>query len=153
MVGACVRAVQAPFSASAAQAQLVIAVDTALVAGAGGSSIAAGIYLMDNQLNTGSTGEGGMALHSVVPIGALIGFSAFAIDSGSGDKVVITGFSIVDGNVFGSPGYPVQQGADYWIGQAMNIGTQTYRIQLRITAGALRPTDYYVHTQAGLTAR
>lgn len=153
MAGAFVRAVQAPASAAAVQAQVVIAVDTAYVAGAGGGSITAGIYLMDNQLNTGSTGEGSMTLHSVVPVGALIGYSAYPIDAGSGDTVVITGFSVIEGNVFGSPGYPIQQSAGYWIGQAMNIGSQTYKIQLRITAGSLRPTDYYVYTQAGLTAR
>jgi hypothetical protein len=153
MTGAYVRAAQAPASASDVQAQLVIAVDTAYVAGSGGSSISAGIYLMDNQVNEGSTGEGGMALHSVVPIGALIGFSAYPINIGSGDKVAITGFSVVSGDVFGSPGYPIEQAKGYWIGQAMNIGSQIYQIQLCITAGSLRPTDYYVHAQAGLSAR
>jgi hypothetical protein len=134
-------------------AQVAVAVDTALVAGSGGSTISTGIYLMDNQLAEGATGEASFVLHSIVPVGSLIGFTAYPINTGIGDTVVITGFNIVEGDVFGSAGYPILQQSGYWIGQAMNIGAQSYQIQLCITAGSLRPTRYYVHAQASLSAR
>jgi hypothetical protein len=108
---------------------------------------------MDNQLNAGSTGEGAMGLHTVVPVGSLMGFSSYPIDTESGDTAAITGFDIVRGNVFSSLGYPLQQTPNYWIGQAVNIGTQTYQIQLCITAGALRPAKFYVQALAELTAQ
>ena len=132
-------------------AQVAIAVDTAFVAGAGNASIAGGIYLMDNQLNGGSSGEGSFgSLSSVVPVGSLVGYAAYPLDASMGDQVAITGFSVVEGDVFGGAGYPVAQRPDYWIAQAMNLGAQVYQVQLRITAGALRPTRFYVHVQASL---
>lgn len=132
-------------------AQVAIAVDTAFVAGAGDAAIASGIYLMDNQLNGGSSGEGSFgSLASVVPVGSLVGYAAYPLDTGLGDQVAITGFSVVEGDVFGCAGYPIAQRPDYWIAQAMYLGSQVYQIQLRITAGALRPTQFYVHVQATL---
>lgn len=132
-------------------AQVAIAVDTAFVAGAGGSPIVGGIYLMDNQLAGGSSGEGSFAsLSSVVPLGSLVGYAAYPLDASLGDQVAITGFSVVEGDVFGSAGYPIAQRPDYWIAQAMYLGSQVYQVQLRITAGALRPTQFYVHVQATL---
>lgn len=131
--------------------QLAIAVDTAFVAGAGNCSIGGGIYLMDNQLNGGSSGEGGFAsLASVAPLGSLVGYTAYPLDTSMGDQVAITGFSVVEGDVFGCAGYPIAQRPDYWIAQAMNLGSQVYQVQLRITAGALRPTQFHVHVQATL---
>ena len=50
----------------------------------------------------------------------------------------------MQGDVFGSAGYPILQTSAYWIGQAMSFGSQTYQIQLCVTAGALRPTKFYV---------
>ncbi len=134
------------------QTQLAIAVDTAFVAGHGGKRIASGIYVTDNQLNDGSTGEASMSLHTRCNVGSLIGFTSYPIDVGSGDSVTIAGFSVVRGNVFDSSGYPLQQTPSYWIGQAMLLGSQTYEIQLCITAGALRPVKFYVSTECQLTA-
>ena len=135
------------------QAQVAIVVDTAHVAGSGDSSITAGIYLIDNQLNAGSTGEGTMALHTRCPTGSLIGFSSYPIDMALGDTVAITGFSITQGSVFSSTGYPIQQTPSYWIGQAMYSGSSTFEIQLCITAGVLHPTRFYVSTECQLTAQ
>jgi hypothetical protein len=133
--------------------QVALAVDTAYVVGAGGTTITSGIYVMDNELNAGSTGEGTMALHTRCPIGSLIGYSSYPIDVGSGDTVAITGFSVTQGNVFGAAGAPLQQSPDYWIAQAMFTGSTTFQIQLCITAGALRPTKYYVSVGCQLTAQ
>jgi hypothetical protein len=133
--------------------QIAIAVDTAYAAGSGGTTITKGVYMMDNMLEMGSTGEGGMSLWTITPVGSLIGFSAYPIDTASGDSVAITGFEVIKGNVFSSLGYPIEQSTNYWIGQAMNVGTQGYQIQLCITSGELHPAKFYIQTQSLLTAR
>lgn len=150
--GAFVRRVGAEALLRNPPVQVAITVDTAYVAGNGGTHITSGIYIVDNQLNAGSTGEGGMALHTQCAVGSLIGFSSYPIDTGSGDSVAITGFSIVQGSVFGSSGYPIESSPGYWIGQAMYFGSQTYEIQLAVTAGALRPIKFYVAVECQLTA-
>jgi hypothetical protein len=106
---------------------------------------------MDNQVSNGSSGEGTLALSTRADLGSLIGFNVVPINPNTGDTVIITGFIIQTGSVFGSSGYPVRQpplGSEppgsYWIGQAMNAGRQTYRIQLKLTVGQLRPVSYFV---------
>lgn len=122
---ACIRSCRAGAGLPFPSGQVAIAVATAFVAGAGGRCIDSGIYLMDNALDGGSTGAGSFGqLHSVVPVGSLVGFSAAPIDTAMGAVVEITGFQIVDGNVFGCAGYPVAQTRAYWIGQAMHLGVQ-----------------------------
>jgi len=107
--------------------------------------------MMDNQVNNGSSGEGTLGLSTHADLGSLIGFNAVPINPVSGDTVVITGFTISSGSVFGSSGYPIQQppignepAGSYWIGQAMNAGRQIYQIQLKLTVGQLRPISYFV---------
>ena len=151
--GAFVRRVGAETLVPNPAVQVTIAVDTAYVAGKGGAHVTTGIYTVDNQLNAGSTGEGGMTLHTRCPVGSLIGFSSYPIDTGSGDSVAITGFSVVQGGVFGSSGYPIERSPGYWIGQAMYIGSQTYEIQFSVTAGALRPVKFYTFVECQLTAQ
>jgi hypothetical protein len=132
-------------------ATVTIAVDTAYVAAQQGRNINQGVYMMDNMISNGSSNEGQMELYTVVPVGATIGFNSVPINFVSGDKVVISGFNVSAGNVFGSAGYPQQfplgnePPGSWWIGQAMNAGTQTYQIQIAVTVGAIRPVTYYVN--------
>lgn len=142
------------------QAFITIAVDTAYVASQQGQNIGQGVYMMDNQVSNGSTNEGQMELSTVVPVGSLIGFNTVPINPGSGDTVIITGFTVSQGSVFGSQGYPQQQppigtepAGAYWIGQAMNVGHQTYQIQIKVTVGQLRPISYYVNWDPYITAK
>ncbi len=142
------------------QASITIAVDTAYVASKGGQNISSGIYMMNNQVSYGSTGEGTLELSTVVPVGSLIGFNTVPIDPNSGDTVIITGFTVSQGSVFGSQGYPQQQppigtepAGAYWIGQAMNAGSQTYQIQIKVTVGQLRPISYYINWDPFITAK
>jgi len=123
---------------------VTIAVDTSYVISQGGVNVTTGVYMFDNQLNHGSTGEGTLELTSNVNSGAFIGFEVVPIDPNTGDTVAITGFNVSQGNVFGGQGYPIQQQPNYWIGQAVNAGQQTYQIQIKVTSGGLRPTNIYV---------
>jgi len=138
------------------QTAIEIAVDTAYVASQHGSNISQGIYMMDNQEANGSTGEGGLELHTVTPVGSLIGFKTTPINAlgTSGDTVEITGFTVSQGSVFTAAGQPREQGSpDYWIGQAMQTGTQTYQIQIKVTVGVLNPVSYFVNWDPFITAR
>lgn len=142
------------------QAAIVISVDTAYVASQQGQNISSGVYMMDNMVNNGSANEGQMELSTVVPVGSLIGFETVPVNPLSGDTVVITGFTVSQGSVFGSQGYPQQQppignqpAGSYWIGQAMNAGAQTYQIQIKVTVGLIRPISYYVNWDPFITAK
>lgn len=144
------------------QTAITIAVDTAYVASQGGRNISKGIYMMDNMVSNGSSGEGTLELSTVCNVGSLIGFDAVPInfDGASGDTVVITGFTVSQGNVFTAAGQPRQQPAppnqplgSYWIGQALNAGSQTYQIQIKVTTGSLQPVSYYINWDPFITAR
>lgn len=140
-----VRAVAATATFPNPQTQVAIAVDTAYIAGHAGQPVTTGIYMFDDQLNLGSSNEGQLELHTVCPVGSLIGWSVYPIDPNLGDTVVITGFNVSQGNVFGGAGYPLSQTPNYWVGQAMNAGNQTYQIQIKVTAGSIRPVAYYIN--------
>jgi hypothetical protein len=143
------------------QINIVIAVDTAFVAAqAGEGRITKGVFMMDNMVRNGSTGEGTLGLHTVCNAGSLIGFQVIPIDAAgsSRDEVIITGFADVKGNVFTGAGHPVQQPSighlpqgSYWIGQAIQAGTEEYQIQIKVTVGQLQPVQYYVWWNATLT--
>jgi hypothetical protein len=109
--------------------------------------------MMDNMLELGSSNEGNLELSTVCNVGSLIGFSVYPIDTNSGDQVAITGMNVSAGNVFGSAGYPVQQTPNYWIGQAINQGNQTYQIQVKVTIGTLHPIYYYINWDPFITAK
>jgi len=142
---------------------VTIAVDTAYVAAQGsGGTISSGVYMMDNMVAGGSTGEGTLDLHTKCNNGDLIGYHCVPINAlgSSGDQVVITAF-LVDGtvDVFTGAGMPEQQPAlagepdgTYWIGQAMAQGTQEYSIQIKLMVGELHPVAYYVNWDAHLTS-
>jgi len=88
-----------------------IAVDTAYVASVGSGFITQGVYMMDNQSANTSSGEGTTELSTVGNVGQLIGFHSVPIDAegGNGDTVVITGFTVSQGDVFTAAGQPRQQ--------------------------------------------
>jgi hypothetical protein len=139
---------------------ITIAVDTAYVAAQQGRNIGAGVYMMDNMISNGSSNEGQMELSTKVPVGFTLGFNSVPINPLSGDQVIITGFNVSQGNVFGSAGYPRQQPplatqppGSWWIGQAMNSGSQTYQIQIAVTVGVIQPVTYYVNWDPFITAQ
>lgn len=134
---------------------IAIAIDTQYVASVGGGGITKGIYMFDNRLDNGSSGEGGLELSTKCNAGDLIGFEVYPVDErgSSGDTVAITGFNVSQGSVFGSQGYPMQQTPSYWIGQAINAGSQTYQIRVLVTTGGLRPTQFNVYWDPFITAQ
>jgi hypothetical protein len=143
------------------QTSITIAVDTAYVAAQQGRNIGQGIYMMDNQVHNGSGGEGTLELSTMCDVGNLIGFNVVPIDvlGTSGDQVVITGFTVSQGNVFTAAGTPRPQTSPpgepagaYWIGQALNEGSQTYQIQIAVTVGILQPVTYYINWDPFITA-
>lgn len=149
------RTIQAKLTPATA---ITIAVDTQYVAAQGGRNISQGIYMMDNQVANGSYNEGSLELHTMTFNGSLIGFNAVPINPNTGDTVVISGFTVSQGSVFGSQGYPIEQSEPtpvgcYWIGQATSEGTQTYQIQIEITTGGIRPTTYFVNWDPFITAK
>src|SRR5437764_1367349 len=96
-VAAVSRASQATLSP---QTSITIAVDTAYVAAQQGKNIGQGIYMMDNRVRNGSSGEGTLELSTVCNVGNLIGFNVLPIVAlgTSGDSVVIIGFTVSQGN-------------------------------------------------------
>jgi len=143
------------------QTSITIAVDTAYVASQQGRNISQGVYMMDNMVANGSSGEGQMELHTHCAVGSLIGFHSVPINAlgSSGDTVTITGFTVSQGSVFTAAGQPRQQPplhdeppGTYWIGQALNAGTQTYQIQIAVRVGKLQPVTYYVNWDPFITA-
>ncbi|MDB9433936.1 AidA/PixA family protein [Microcystis aeruginosa] len=141
---------------------ITIAVDTAYVAAQQGRNINQGIYMMDNMVANGSSGEGTLELHTKCPVGSLIGFNTVPIngEGASGDQVIITGFTVSQGNVFTAAGQPRKQPSpnkepdgSYWIGQALNTGSQTYQIQIKVTVGQLQPVSYFINWDPFITAQ
>ncbi|HEY0314229.1 MAG TPA: hypothetical protein VGC56_17275 [Allosphingosinicella sp.] len=139
-------------------ASIVIAIDTAFVV-ANAGQVESGIYMFDNQVTNGSTGEATMELCSVVPTGSKIGWNSLAIDPSRGDTVIITGFNVSQGSIFGSAGFPAVQPAlpdqpagSYWIGQATQAGSQTYQIQLLVAAAGFKGGQYFVNFSASVSA-
>jgi hypothetical protein len=147
------------------QTCITIAVDTAYIAGQQGKNISQGIYMMDNKVRNGSTGEGTLELTTACNDGSLIGFNVVPIDAlaGFGDQVVITGFTVqpppgqsgvftAAGTPRAQPALPGEPAGAWWIGQAMAQGSQTYQIQIEVTVGQLQPTPYFVNWDPFITA-
>lgn len=141
---------------------ITIAVDTAYVAAQQGRNINQGIYMMDNMVANGSSREGTLELSTKCPVGSLIGFNTVPINGEgvSGDQVIITGFTVSQGNVFTAAGQPRKQPSpnkepdgSYWIGQALNTGSQTYQIQIKVTVGQLQPVSYFINWDPFITAQ
>jgi hypothetical protein len=126
-----------------------IAVDTAFVySQTSGSYAGTGVYMMDNNVAGGSTGEGGLELTSLVTAGFGIAFNVFPIDAAGaqGDIVEIVGFEISSGtNIFGTWGWPAAQSSTssyQWLGTAMVQGSCTYQIKIGVSIGGA-PLQYY----------
>jgi hypothetical protein len=141
---------------------VVIAVDTAYVASHGtDGQITSGVFLIDNMVRRGSTHEATLQLHTVCNAGDLIGFHCVPVDGAgsSSDQVIITQFLDDSGDVFTGAGHPRQQppigngpAGNWWVGQVMKGGTETYTIALQVTAGQLQPVMYDVWVEATITA-
>jgi len=162
MPEATVHIAQAAKNTLKPQTSITIAVDTAYVAAQQGRNVSKGIYMMDNRVRNGSSGEGTLELSTECNNGDLIGFNVVPIDilGSSGDKVVITGFTVSQGSVFTAAGTPREQSAlpgepagAYWIGQAMNQGEQTYQVQIEVTVGLLQPVTYFINWDPFITAK
>lgn len=144
------------------QASIVIAVDTASVAAQAGSGpVTRGVFMMDNMVRNGSSGEGTLGLNTACDAGWLIGFRVVPVNAAgaSGDRVAITAFVDLKGNVFTGAGHPCRQppvgalpAGSYWIGQALRTGTAAYLVQIEVTVGRLQPVTCYAWWTATLTA-
>jgi len=126
-----------------------VAVDTAyLYSQTSGVYAGTGIYMMDNNVAGGSTGEGGLELSSLVTAGFGVGFNTFPIDEAGaqGDSVRIVGFQISNGtNIFGNFGFPAEQpktSSYQWLGTAMTQGNCTYQIKIAVSVGGA-PEKYF----------
>ncbi len=140
-----------PFVSSTIMPARVInlAIDTAYIySQTSGTYAGVGVYMMDNNVEGGSTNEGGLELVTDVSAGFGIAFNAFPIDAAGnqGDTVAIVGFEVSDGtNIFGNFGWPTEQpaGSSYqWMGTAMVQGNCTYQIKIGVSIGGA-PMQYF----------
>lgn len=126
------------------QTVIRILVDTAYVGSVGGGKLGAGLYMVDNRTDTGSSAEGSLELYTVARLEDYIGFYIEPIHPFSGDQVSITGISVTGGDVFGSAGYPQPVNYDHWVGRACNASSRTtYQIAGSVTIAGVRPETYY----------
>ncbi|MBI1227950.1 MAG: hypothetical protein GC192_22150 [Bacteroidetes bacterium] len=108
-----------------------------------------GIYMMDNNAASGSSGEGNLELSSVAQVGQSVGFNVFVINEkmGNGAAAVIEGFELSNGtNVFGNQGWPSEQPAGstiQWLGYVKTAGQMTYQIKIGVKSSAQFPMQYY----------
>ena len=104
----------------------------------------AGIYMMDNQVSTQSSGEGGLELSTYVPAALqFVGFNVYDINLGEqGASVEITGLQHSSGpNVFTDNGWPSAQDSTestcQWMGQALQAVSiddpMVYQIKIAIS--------------------
>lgn len=146
----------------AVQTAVSIALDTQYLISQPPGTVSQGIYMFDNRLNNGSGNEGSLELSTVCNVGDIMSFEVIAINDlmgGEADTVVITGFNVSQGNVFGgSEGAPVptqQKGTvsgQYWLAQAVNAGQQTYQIFVEITTAGLHPITRNISWDPFITA-
>ncbi len=119
--------------------QIAIAIDVDYVVGRGGGFVNEGIYMMDNRASEGSTGEGTLELSTVCPVNHCVGWTVYPVDQEGKeeDSVTITGFIVTAGSVFGSEGRPEPYMGNmaYWVGEAMNAGSQTYHVRILAKSG------------------
>jgi hypothetical protein len=85
-----------------------------------------GVYLVDNNLNHGSTNEGTVSLNTDVPVGSSICWSLLSIDPTSTTILQIQNFG--NASVFGASGTPQQVNATTWTGQVQQAGNASYTI-------------------------
>jgi len=85
-----------------------------------------GVYLVDNNLNHGSTSEGTVNLQTVVPVGTNICWSLLNVNPTSNAILAIQNFG--NASVFGASGTPQQVNATTWTGQVQASGQASYNI-------------------------
>jgi hypothetical protein len=92
------------------------------------SGSTAGVYLVDNMLNNGSSSEGTPNLSTNVSQNTKICWQVFNINPNSQDNLTIQ--SIGNASVWGFTGQPEQAPdvAGAWTGQAQNTGSAPYTI-------------------------
>jgi hypothetical protein len=126
-----------------------IAVDAAKVYGSTpGMYQGSGIYMMDNNAASGSTGEGTLELNTAGFAGQSVAFNVFVIneEQNNGAAAQIVGMEQSSGtNVFGNQGWPQpqQSGSYQYLGYLKSAGQMTYQIKIGVTTGTLFPTQYY----------
>lgn len=128
---------------------ITIAVDTQYVYSQQPGPVSGGIYMMDNWVNSGSSGEGSNELNTQnVETAEWVGWNAIAVDTlgQQGDSVRICGFEVSNGtNVWGDQGYwQTGSGTCQWIAQAQAVGSLTYQVKLGVTLGDGQPERYYM---------
>ena len=85
-----------------------------------------GVYLVDNNLNHGSTGEGTTSLMTQVPAGTNVCWSLLNVDPTSDTILQIQNFGNSD--VFGASGTPQMVNATTWTGTVENAVQASYTI-------------------------
>lgn len=115
-----------------------------------GSYVGAGIYMMDNNFEAGSTGEGGLELTTVGAAGQTVAFNVFPINQlqGTNAYVAIAGIEQSSGvNVFGNQGWPAAQPATssyQYLGALMRSGNMTYQLKIGVSPNKnIFPIQYY----------
>jgi hypothetical protein len=85
-----------------------------------------GVYLVDNNLNNGSSNEGTVNLQTDVPVGTNICWSLLNVNPSSNTILQIQNFG--NASVFGASGTPQQVNATTWTGQVQASGQAQYNI-------------------------
>ena len=115
-----------------------------------GAYLGAGIYMMDNNLENGSSGQGSLELNTAGAAGQSVAFNVFSINElqGTNPVVEIEGMEQSSGvNVFGNQGWPAEQTPNtpyQFLGYLMRSGDMTYQIKIGVTPNeAIFPKQYY----------
>lgn len=85
-----------------------------------------GVYLVDNNLNHGSSNEGTVSLLTNVPVGTSICWSLLNVDPTSNTVLNLANFG--NASVFGASGTPQMVNATTWTGQVQAAGNASYNI-------------------------
>jgi hypothetical protein len=85
-----------------------------------------GVYLVDNNLNNGSSNEGTVNLQTYVPVGTNICWSLLNVNPTSNTILQIQDFG--NAGVFGFSGTPQRVNATTWTGQVQTAGIANYNI-------------------------
>ncbi|MBV9494837.1 MAG: hypothetical protein JOZ54_11375 [Acidobacteria bacterium] len=85
-----------------------------------------GVYLVDNNLNHGSSNEGTVNLVTNVPVGTFVCWSLLNVDPTSDTILSIQNFG--NASVFGFSGTPQQVNDTTWTGQVQIAGNASYDI-------------------------
>jgi hypothetical protein len=91
-----------------------------------------GVYLVDNNVNHGSSSEGTTSLDTVVSTNAKVCWSLQNVDPKWQGALSIQNFS--DAAVFGASGTPTQVDGTTWTGQAECNGESSYSIKFNVQA-------------------